>query len=644
MSSRILAEVSEAIVAGRDVEPAVVHAIGRSLEPACVERAALFLVNPGAPPRWTAIKGQSAAWPRIDALVRAHGQASSVLLDRARAPDAGELLDAFGAEALLLVPLLRAGAPIGAVVVSPGPSGTFDAAARELLEGAAPSVALAVALGKTLARGSSAEWQALVEQSPDLILLVDAQGTVRFLNRPSPRFPALCVGRTWPHYSTGETADRIRDALARAFATGEHSSLDATVQAPDGAAASFELNIGPIRREGQIVNAVVIARDVTLKKQTESQLLIADRLVTVGTLASGVAHEINNPLATVIANLDLAQGEVSALPPEHLSPDLRDELADAREAAERVRLIVRDLRMFSRPEEERRGPIDLRSVLEGTLRMAWHEIRHRARLVKLLDRVPPVEGNESRLGQVFLNLVMNAAQSIPEGHAAENEIRVTLRMDDAGRVVAEVTDTGCGMSAEAQTRIFTPFFTTKERAMGTGLGLTISQRIVTALGGELRFSSREGVGSTFTVILPALTEERQDQAATKSGPIPVAGRLLIVDDDPSVSKALERALREQGSIDVLHQGADVVARMTAGERWDVILCDLMMPQMSGMELHEAVRRIDADQASRMVFITGGAFTARGREFLDRVPNPCLEKPFDPVALRKLVRDILRGRR
>src|SRR5690606_34640553 len=196
----------------------------------------------------------------------------------------------------------------------------------------------------------------------------------------------------------------------------------------------------------------------------------------------------NNPLATVMLNLELANQDLAetvkrlgdAAPLDELVKDLRD----AHEGAGRVRQIVRDLRIFSRAEEEKVTAVKVEDVLESTLRMAWNAIRHRARLVKQYTPLSPVRGNESRLGQVFLNLIVNAAQACEEGRADRNEIRVRTGADEPGSIWVDIEDTGSGMSPEVVDRLFTPFFTTKPPGVGTGLGLTVCQRLINGGGGS----------------------------------------------------------------------------------------------------------------------------------------------------------------
>ncbi|MEO7096833.1 MAG: ATP-binding protein, partial [Polyangiales bacterium] len=411
----------------------------------------------------------------------------------------------------------------------------------------------------------------------------------------------------------------------------------------DGTTTWVSTRLGPVKENGKLSGAVVVARDVSDKKQTELHLMVADRMASVGTLAAGVAHEINNPLASVIANLDMALHDVGSLAQStELPPDLADELQDARAAADRVREIVRDLKIFSRAEEERQGAVDVEHVLESTLRMAWNELRHRARLVKNYAKVPLVEANESRLGQVFLNLIINAVHAIPMGNYEGNQITITTSVDATGRVVVSIADTGSGIPIDVRPRLFTPFFTTKPVGVGTGLGLAISHRIVTQLGGELTFDSEVGKGTEFRVVLPLAIHpapKRSSPRLTLQPPVR-RGKVLVIDDEEALATAIKRYLSAEHEVTAVYSASAALDLFESGARYDVILCDLMMPQITGMELHELVERLDAEQAQKMVFVTGGAFTASARDFLATTTNRRLEKPFDLKELKKLVNDLI----
>ena len=390
-------------------------------------------------------------------------------------------------------------------------------------------------------------------------------------------------------------------------------------------------------------------------RKLQEQLIISDRMVSIGTLAAGVAHEINNPLAALIANLDMIAEEISrsaesdsepasrnaGVDAESLVKAIAGPVKDAREAARRIRNIAGDLKVFSRASDERTDAVNLRHVIESSLRMAMNEIRHRARVTEHHDDLPDVAGNESRLGQVFLNLLINAAQAIPEGAVDRNEIRITTSYNGNGRVVAEVSDTGSGMPESVVTRIFDPFFTTKPVGVGTGLGLAICHRIVTSIGGEITVQSKVGEGTIFRVYLPPAAGHKR-RVTPRSSPAIARrkGRVLVIDDEPMLRGAIRRMLASEHAVEEISDAGEALRRMSVGERFDVILSDLMMPGMTGMELHAEVAKLDPDQAGKIVFMTGGAFTDRAREFLDAVPNPRLDKPFTAQELRGAVNSMM----
>jgi PAS domain S-box-containing protein len=477
-----------------------------------------------------------------------------------------------------------------------------------------------------------ARLRALVEHAPDPILEVDALGTVLFASRPLPGAPGPLEGRSFFELFAPEFRASARGVFEAALKSGEAATIEVMGSGNSEDANWYSCRIGPLE-----TRAVVTVRDTTGRRQTEAQLFATDRLASVGTLAAGVAHEINNPLAAVIANLELAAADIQA---SGVGGELLEEVRDAREAAERVRLIVRDLRLFSRAEETRRRLVDVREVLESTLRMAWHEIRHRARLVKAFDEVPLVLANEARLGQVFLNLVINAAHAIAEGRAESNQIRVVTRREDA-RVVVEISDTGSGMSSELLQNIFTPFFSTRPAGIGTGLGLPICRRLVEDIGGEIRVVSRPGKGSSFTVFLPATdppNEAPEPSRPLPSSPEPRRGRILVIDDDPMVAAAVRRTLSPDHDIVTSNLSEHALELLRGGERFDVILCDVMMPNMTGVDFWRELEQFAPEETKRIVFLTGGAFATQARQFLESVPNLHIDKPFVPEQLRAIVRE------
>jgi two-component system NtrC family sensor kinase len=254
-------------------------------------------------------------------------------------------------------------------------------------------------------------------------------------------------------------------------------------------------------RSGRARRWVGIATDVTARREMQARLQTGERMASLGRLAGGMAHEINNPLAYVVSNLGFAVEELARPLTPEAQAEVLQALQDARAGAQRARDIVRDLRTFSQPGEDRTEPIDVRNALMSALALAATEVKNRARVVTRLDDVPPVMASERRLAQVFLNLVVNAAQALPG--RGSGEIRVSTFRSPAGKVVAEVADDGCGMSPAVRARIFEPFFTTRPVGLGIGLGLSVCHGIVKGIGGDIEVETEEGKGSTFRVILPA---------------------------------------------------------------------------------------------------------------------------------------------
>jgi PAS domain S-box-containing protein len=442
--------------------------------------------------------------------------------------------------------------------------------------------------------------------------------------------------------------DRIGRAVRDAIDTGTMYSIDHRVIRPDGT-IRFVHEQSEIKRDpdGRPVLMIGTVQDITERRTAEEALrraeqaaVLADRMASVGVVAAGVAHEINNPLAAVMMSLDLLSTRLAGLAvaaPGPAMADMVDTLDDARLGLDRVREIVRDLRVFARGDNDRRGPVDIERVLESTLRMAASQIRSRARLVRRYSALPPVIATEARLGQVFLNLLLNAAQAIPEGAPELHEIRIATELDAEGRIAVSISDTGAGIPLEIQPKIFTPFFTTKEVGAGTGLGLSICHRIVTGLGGEIEFESVPKRGTEFRVLLPpAPVAPRAERAAdAERAAAARRARILVVDDEPLVRTALVQLLADRHEVVALDAARAALASIERGDRYDVILCDLMMPHMTGMELHAALARVAPDQARRLVAMTGGAFSPQAREFL-AAGHPSVEKPFDVPVLTAMI--------
>jgi PAS domain S-box-containing protein len=491
----------------------------------------------------------------------------------------------------------------------------------------------------------------------DAVIMVDIAGKITFLNQAAESLLGVTLqtaaGRSTQEimrmsdveWQTETPLDRaLREQRPVAFA-------EAVLHDANGSKRLIADSAAPVIDEEELLGAVMVFRDVTEQKRLQKQLEIADRLASLGTMAAGVAHEINNPLTVVVGNAEFVLEHLrrSATPSGPGTPVMEAEkvaiesaIEAQRElmtAASRIARIVSDLLDFSRPERASSGSVDIRNAIEWAIRSTAHEFRNRARISTKLQKVPLVDGDETRLGQVFVNLLINAAHAIAPGNADGNEVSVTTRTDETGHVVAEVSDTGGGIPPESLSRIFEPFFTTKRVGEGTGLGLSICQGLVASMGGELAVDSRPGEGTTFVVRLPA--GGRQAPALSEHSPVTGhrRGRLLLIDDDEMVLRALSRILDHHELVTTV-DAREALEWLKTDDGFDIILCDLMMPAMTGMDFYEELLCSQPDLARRVVFLTGGAVTPKIARFLESVPNQSILKPFGVEDLRTMIQTIL----
>jgi PAS domain S-box-containing protein len=437
-----------------------------------------------------------------------------------------------------------------------------------------------------------------------------------------------------------EDRGRLREEVVRAIHDKRPWELEYRLVRPDGVRCIQARGEILCDGEGYPMRSFGTAQDITERREVETRLIESDRMAALGTLAAGAAHEINNPLTTITANLGFIAEELTALadtaPPDRLM-DLQAMTREARQAVERVTKIVGDLTVFSQADQHRRTPVDIRRVVQLAIDLAAAETRYRAQLVTDLGEVPLVEADEAGLCQVFINLLVNAAHAIQEGQADQHQIGVVTRTDAGGRAVVEVRDTGAGIARDTLGRVFNPFFTTKGIGAGRGLGLSVCHGIVKRLGGEITVESEPGKGTLFRVVLPPARLEPVAPAAGTTGTR--RGRVLVIDDEPMVGNVIGRLLREHDAT-VVQSTREARERIDAGEHYDVILCDVMMPDMTGTEFHARLSRDFPELAAHLIFMTGGTFKPAEQEYLDSVPNQRLDKPFPPQSLRTMVERLL----
>lgn len=491
-------------------------------------------------------------------------------------------------------------------------------------------------------RESESMFRRLIEAAPEAVV-VTREGKLVYLN---PAFLALLGYKSFEEIADIPAFDLVHpDDRAALVERGKTLGAQHGKRPPDefrmikksGEVIAVESSWLYIDFEGKPAS-LSFMRNVSERKRAQAQLIQTDRMATIGTLAAGVAHELNNPLAYVMLNLNLLDKELVELLPRPAHEKVKARLATLQQGTERMASIVRDLRSLCRPDAPTLHPVDVRSVLESTVNMSLNELKGRARIVRDYAVAPQVVADGARLGQVFLNLLLNAAHAIPEGHPDENEVRISLLPWGTDHVRVAISDTGQGIPESLLGRIFEPFFTTKPPGVGMGLGLSISQSIVASMHGELSVESREAKGTTFYVTIPvgAVAPEGDRRSASMRAVAPADTRVLIVDDEPALASALGAFLSLEHHVTVVGRGDQALSMLAAGQRFDAIVCDVLMPGIGGIELYEQLEKSSPPMVERMIFMTGAATMPRVAEFLARIRNARLDKPIDVEQLKRTI--------
>ncbi|AUX23755.1 two-component hybrid sensor and regulator [Sorangium cellulosum] len=492
----------------------------------------------------------------------------------------------------------------------------------------------------------------LLDNAPLIIFRLDPEtGDLSFLNRHAERLLGVPVAEALrtPGFLGEVHADPegvmcFEDAVAQARLGAPSAPYEARLRRREGEAITARGTVYPLVSErGRVVAIEGVLADVSTEHAARTRLVQIDRLSTLGTLAAGVAHEINNPAAFILLGLDMLDRLLRG-------PNVRMEgaaatssselLKELRDSIKRIVDIVRDLKLFAsppQPEGSRRTLTDANRTVESALSLTRGQIIERAQIVKNLTEVPPIFMEDGRLGQVIVNLLVNAAQAIPKPssklEAREQTVTVETRSD--GRTVEiVVTDTGAGIAEENLARIWAPFFTTKGPEFGTGLGLSISREIIERAGGRITAESPvpgsdPPCGARFVISLPAAG--RAEEETPIASPLPrlvsKRARVLIVEDEASLARALSEQLGRVHQVTVAPSADAAMGMLAGGQRFDVVLCDLRMPGMSGDVFYTRIRESDPALAQGFIFMTGVGFGADIERFLASSGRPLLEKPF-----------------
>jgi len=525
------------------------------------------------------------------------------------------------APARIGVPLVAASHTMGILAVWGTAHGEFDEAAEPVLSAVAAQASLALQNTRliTILAAGKDEWEQLVDAIRPGIAVLDDAGAVRRANRAFADLvgtPVTAItGRPWLMLLPPAWAEGVGRALADPGSGAGEIRADKRV---------FVVRAHRMAKDPAA--SVLVIDDITETRRLQDQLIQSEKLSAIGQLIAGVAHELNNPLASVLGFADFL-AEAAQLPPNLVEP-----VRVVQHEAQRAAGIVKNLLTFARRQDQERRRLELTPVLQRTLALLRNELiglKVEPRLM-IEPNLPAVDGIPNQLQQVLVNIINNAAQAIAStGRNGTVEVRAHPWLEG---VAIDVTDDGPGIPEELHQRIFEPFFTTKPAGEGTGLGLSICQGIIREHGGRLSVRSAPGQGATFTIELPAAREAPADAAPPPGGP-GSAARVLVIDDEPHILYYMRATLEAWGHrVETANDGVEGLERALAGG-FDLIVTDVRMPRLSGREFYEQLHAERPDIAARVVFATGDTVRDDTMAFLESTGRPFLNKPFKLAELR-----------
>jgi two-component system cell cycle sensor histidine kinase/response regulator CckA len=440
---------------------------------------------------------------------------------------------------------------------------------------------------------------------------------------------------------------RFARQIAELSPEGPASHAEYKMRAANGREITLETSAIGVGVDGK-PTVLWLGQDVTQRRLLEGQLLQADRLSALGTLAAGMAHAINNPLSYTLLNLEHVSRRMRALATGHdYYSEARVRLAEAHDGADRVAKVVRQMRTLSRARNSGPGAVDVRIVLDNVLAMIGNEIRYRGQLVTRFEHVPRVWAREGELDQAFLGLLLHVARSRPEETSQAREISLFVGQDPGGGALVRVSDDGPPMDTEMRARLLDPFASGETM----GLGLAMCNAIFTGLGGRMDVESGPLSGTTFSVFLPAARADASPDSqkhpsvppSPHPGPLETRLRVLVIDDDPGVASTLRAMLEAHHEVTSVESAREGLRLLLGNERFDIAFCDLVMPEVSGIDVYCALELNRPEATKHIVFMTGGVFTPEAERFLARIPNLRIEKPFSLARVEQLLAQAVRTR-
>lgn len=418
----------------------------------------------------------------------------------------------------------------------------------------------------------------------------------------------------------------------------DSSCIEYRILTPDNIVKTIFANIFKIKEKGSVTAIIGIATDLTELNQLKAQANLNDKLKMLGTLAASVAHEINSPIAWILGNLEMIKNSLHAIDPQELNELINESIA----GAERIGNIVGNLKGFARMDGKGNELIDVNLIVDSVILMAASEINKKAHLkITLGSHLPYVFGNNGKLHQVILNLVMNAIQAFPVSNPEQNQISISTE-ELEGQIKVNVADNGIGIDEYNLCKIFEPFFTTKPAGIGSGLGLPISLEIVKKMGGTITVSTIKNQGTTFSVWLPISKERKSltDNQTPKKSKEENRKNILLIDDEPLLLRSIARLLKDYHSVHTANSGKEALEILSKNTNiYDVIITDLNMPRMSGKDLYEFIRNHFPSLENKIIFMTGESFSGELKDFVTNTHNLYIEKPFELSHLLNLINEM-----
>ncbi len=487
-------------------------------------------------------------------------------------------------------------------------------------------------------------YHALLKHSPDGALIYNEKEILS-------TNPAMLKFLGYPRESdlVGHSLLKITDSFATFFEPqirrlrGDEGSIVSFLSA-ENTVKEGEVSGLKVQFDKKIVNCILV-RDVTQRRILEERLQAVERVIAVGTMASGIAHEINNPMAYIHSNVEFVRSELSALKDTLIQGDVEPEnivgivndldaaLADTLNGSQRVRTIVKDLKSLSHSSEnEALEVVDVLAVIETSMAIVKRKLSNETNLITRFDHTPPALFSTGRLGQVLLNLLINAAHSIQSSSRGDNEICISTDHTD-DEVFIRIIDTGTGIPEKVRSKIFDPFFTTKPTGAGTGLGLSICYNIMKRLGGNLTFETELGVGTTFTIHLPRAPEDSIEESNVSA----TTHHILVIDDDEKIGLMMQRLLQPIYRVTYVNSALEGLSTLDKKGDIDLIICDAMMPDVSGYDLLDKLKVNHLTMMAHFILMTGGTLeTNRFQQYKDTFGTPVLYKPFDLDVLKNTI--------